>query len=446
MIESYEYEYEYELEGKDYLLDEIPLSYKEGENEFEEKTMELIDSKEHEHGENLVQTYFDSIGDISLLNRGEETKVARNLEMGRKKIKGIVSKMPLYKKIISNFKNDSYEEGTVGFKILKTTFEMLENIAELLKDADKKISPYGTLKDIRKLINDKKKRNSNNIKKLVVLKKEIENIYRTVESETGLKVEEFRNTWDEIKRTMDTINECRSELINRNLRLVVSIAKSYVGRGLHLLDLIQEGNIGLMRAVDKFDYQKGCRFSTYATWWIKQEITRAIINQSKTIRIPNHVMEFYCKVAGVCKELTQQLGREPANNEIAQKMNLSMDKIDEIFTFLQKTASLQTPVGEEEDSELGDFIVDQNNPSPYAYVEKKELSEKIDEILNTLSSKEEKTIRMRFGIGVDRDFTLEEVGRYFCMTREGVRQIEEKALKRLRHPSRLKALKVLAFS
>lgn len=445
MTEGYEYEYGYELEEKDDLLYELPLSYKEEENEFEEKMVELIDSKEHEHGENLVQTYFDSIGDISLLNRDEETEVARNLEMGRKKIKGIVSKMPLYKKITLNFKNDLNEEGTVGFKILKTTFEMLEKIAEILKDADKKILQYGTLKDLRKLINDKKRKNSNNIKKLMILKKEIENIYRMIESETGLRVEEFRNTWDEIKRTMDTVNECRNELINRNLRLVVSIAKSYIGRGLHLLDLIQEGNIGLMRAADKFDYQKGCRFSTYATWWIKQEITRAIINQSKTIRIPNHIMEFYCKVAGVCKELTQQMGREPANNEIAQKMNLPTDKIDEIFKLLQKTASLQAPIGEE-DSELGDFIVDQNTPSPYAYVEKKEISEKIDEILNTLSSKEEKTIRMRFGIGVDRDLTLEEVGRYFCMTREGVRQIEEKALKRLRHPSRLKALKVLAFS
>ncbi len=440
MIESYE------LEEKEDLFDEISVSFREENNEFEEKILESEESKDDEYAENLVQTYFHSIGDIGLLNKDKETEIARNLYIGRKKIKEMVSKMPLYKKIISNLKDDLDEEGAESIKILKKTFDMLENIVEILNDADKKIEPYGTLKEIKRLIKEKKKKkNVYNIRNLLSLKKEIETIYKMVESETGLRIDQFRNTWDEIRRTMDSVNECRNELINRNLRLVISIAKNYVGRGLPLLDLIQEGNIGLMRAVDKFNYQKGCRFSTYATWWIKQEISRAIINQSKTIRIPNHIMEFYCKIAGVCKELTQKLGREPANNEIAQKMNLSTERIDEIFKLLQKTTSLQTPIGDE-DSELGDFIVDQNNPSPYSYVEKKEISERINEILNTLSHKEEKTLRMRFGIGVERDLTLEEVGRYFCMTREGVRQIEEKALKRLRHPSRLKALKVLAFS
>lgn len=439
MIESYE------LEEKEDLFDEISISFKEEGNEFEEKVLEIEESKDNEYAENLVQTYFHSIGDIGLLNKDKEAEIARNLYIGRRKIKEMVSKMPLYKKIISNLKDDSDEEEAESIKILKKTFEMLENIVGILNAADKKIEQYGTLNEIKKLIKEKKKKNGNNIKNLLSLKKEIEAIYKMVEAETGLRIDQFRNTWNEIKSTMDSVNECRNELINRNLRLVISIAKNYIGRGLPLLDLIQEGNIGLMRAVDKFNYQKGCRFSTYATWWIKQEISRAIINQSKTIRIPNHIMEFYCKIAGVCKELTQQLGREPANNEIAQKMNLSTDRIDEIFKLLQKTTSLQTPIGDE-DSELGDFIVDQNNPSPYSYVEKKEISERINEILNTLSHKEEKTIRMRFGIGVERDLTLEEVGKYFCMTREGVRQIEEKALKRLRHPSRLKALKVLAFS
>jgi RNA polymerase primary sigma factor len=237
----------------------------------------------------------------------------------------------------------------------------------------------------------------------------------------------------------------KNELITRNLRLVVNIAKNYVGRGLPLLDLIQEGNIGLMKAVDKFKYEKGFKFSTYATWWIRQAITRALIDQTKTIRVPVHMMEFYNRVTKASRELTQQLGREPTNEEIAQKLMVPTRKVEEVFRAIQDPIALQTPVGDE-DTELEDFIGDKNSPSPYNDAEKTETSEQIQMVLKTLTPKEEKVIRMRFGIGADRDHTLEEVGRHLSITRERVRQIEAKALRKLKHPSRLKALKKLTIT
>ncbi|MBE0425506.1 MAG: sigma-70 family RNA polymerase sigma factor [Nitrospirae bacterium] len=439
----------YELEEKDEPLQDIPSGFENyaEQNELEEKFLEFEQRETSDYAENLVRTYFHSIGNLSVLDKDEETELAKKLERGRETIKEIIMAMPVYQKIIPIPEINIDEEEVQHNKALSMAADILENLVNRSKKADEKIAYYGSIKDLKKLINKKKKNNINvkNIKKLISIKKEVQSIYKVIESETGIKIDGFKSKMDQITSAKAIIAEARNELINRNLKLVISIAKNYIGRGLHLLDLIQEGNIGLMRAIDKFKYDKGCRFSTYATWWIKQEITRAIISQSKTIRIPNHIMEFYCKVAGVCKELTQTLGREPAHNEIAKRMNIPTSKIDEIFKIVQKTTSLQTPVGEE-DSELGDFITDKNNPSPYTYVEKKEISEKISKILKTLSLKEEKTIRMRFGLGVERNLTLEEVGKLFCMTREGVRQIEEKAFRRLRHPSRLKELRALAAS
>nr|WP_277950215.1 sigma-70 family RNA polymerase sigma factor [Dissulfurispira thermophila] len=312
---------------------------------------------------------------------------------------------------------------------------------ELVEDADKKIKKYDNLKGLRAAINDKKKKGQNT-KKLELLLKEVQAEYKRIESEAGIKVDELKGIWNKISKARYLVTEAKNELITRNLRLVVNIAKNYVGRGLPLLDLIQEGNIGLMKAVDKFKYEKGFKFSTYATWWIRQAITRALIDQTKTIRVPVHMMEFYNRVTKASRELTQQLGREPTNEEIAKKLVVPVRKVEEVFRAIQDPIALQTPVGDE-DTELEDFIGDKASPSPYSDAERIEISEQIQRVLRTLTPKEETVIRMRFGIGVDRDHTLEEVGRYLSITRERVRQIEAKALRKLKHPSRLRALKIL---
>ena len=403
--------------------------------------------EEYEKAEDLVQAYFYSMGDISILKKDEETELAKRLEEGKKIVKDIVTAMPLYKKTEVNLNGEedelSPEEERAEVALTKTV-EILENLMREIENTDKKIVKYGSFKDLKKIINEKKKKNINVIK-LLALAKEVEKVYKKVESEVGVKVDVLKGMWDRIVKAKTLISTSKNELITRNLRLVVNIAKNYVGRGLPLLDLIQEGNIGLMKAVDKFKYEKGFKFSTYATWWIRQAITRALIDQTKTIRVPVHMMEFYNRVTKASRELTQQLGREPIKEEIAQKLGVPTKKVEEVFRAIQDPIALQTPVGDE-DTELEDFIGDKNSPSPYSDAERIEISEHIQRVLKSLTPKEEKVIRMRFGIGMDRDHTLEEVGRHLSITRERVRQIEAKALRKLKHPSRLKVLKTLITS
>jgi RNA polymerase primary sigma factor len=262
-----------------------------------------------------------------------------------------------------------------------------------------------------------------------------------VEVECGLSAEKLKVAVKAIMEGETKAKEAKSELVKANLRLVVSIAKKYTNRGLQFLDLIQEGNIGLMKAVDKFEYQRGYKFSTYATWWIRQTITRAIADQARTIRIPVHMIETINKLIRTSRYLVQEIGREPMPEEIAEKMEMPLDKVRKVLKIAKEPISLETPIGEEEDSHLGDFIEDKAVISPQEAVISANLSEQTRKVLASLTPREEKVLRMRFGIGEKYDHTLEEVGQDFDVTRERIRQIEAKALRKLRHPSRAKKLK-----
>ena len=242
-------------------------------------------------------------------------------------------------------------------------------------------------------------------------------------------------------RIMAGDQEAKTILAEANLRLVVSIAKRYVGRGMLFLDLIQEGNIGLMKSVEKFDVGKGFKFSTYATWWIRQAITRAIADQARTIRVPVHMVETINKLARIQRQMTLELNREPSEEELAEKMGTSVEKIRDIYKISQEPVSLETPIGEEDDSHLGDFVPDERNMSPEEYATNEMLKDEISEVLLTLTEREEKVIRLRFGLEDGKSRTLEEVGQMFGVTRERIRQIEAKALRKLRHPSRSRKLK-----
>jgi RNA polymerase primary sigma factor len=313
-------------------------------------------------------------------------------------------------------------------------------MVDFLKDIDRQFSRFEG--DIRRaetaLAREKNEQlqalHRRRIEKYRIKIKEIEERYGTTHSEISATIGKIREGEAICERA-------KEELIVANLRLVVSIAKKYTNRGLQFLDLIQEGNIGLMKAVDKFEYRRGYKFSTYATWWIRQAITRAIADQARTIRIPVHMIETINKLIRTSRYLVQELGREPNPEEIAAKMEMPLDKVRKVLRIAKEPISLETPIGEEEDSHLGDFIEDKSVVSPIETVINNNLEDQTRRVLKTLTPREEKVLRMRFGIGEKSDHTLEEVGQDFEVTRERIRQIEAKALRKLRHPSRSKQLR-----
>jgi len=367
-----------------------------------------------------------------------------------------------YKNQINEYKQeilDTLQEMRLNKKQIDKIVLHLKEFVERIEQANREITDCEeksglSLKEFKKTLREIRSsplRQKAVAKKLGIRPDEIEEMSRViqvaqkkvkkVEEEAKLSEAVLRDTVNEISDGERMAEKAKAELVEANLRLVVSIAKKYTNRGLQFLDLIQEGNIGLMKAVDKFEYKRGYKFSTYATWWIRQAITRAIADQARTIRIPVHMIETINKLIRTSRYLVQELGREPTPEEIAEKMELPLDKVRKVLKIAKEPISLETPIGEEEDSHLGDFIEDKSVISPADAVISMNLAEQTRKVLATLTPREEKVLRMRFGIGEKSDHTLEEVGQDFEVTRERIRQIEAKALRKLRHPSRSKRLK-----
>ena len=447
-----------------------------------------------------VKLYLREMGNISLLTREGEIAIAREIERGEKAIIKALSKTrlvlnqvlgleeqikasPIAFLEMFDFSDDEITEDKLEEKkkhilakikrtrdlsqkldrvqaVKKYNFargRIIVEMSNVIRDLNIRPSEreklIDTLREKLRKINDIEEKkeeltlslNRTRAKKTEALFKEkikeVNKLIKTSQKEIGLDAQNLRKTLRAISTGKKVSDHAKKELVAANLRLVVSIAKKYSNRGLQFLDLIQEGNMGLMKAVDKFEYRRGYKFSTYATWWIRQAITRAIADQARTIRIPVHMIETINKLIRVSRSLVQEIGREPTSEEIAKKMDMPVSKVRKIIKIAQEPISLETPIGEEEDSHLGDFIEDKLMPSPPEMVIHINLREQIEEALKSLTEREAKVLKMRFGLGDGNEHTLEEVGQQFKVTRERIRQIEAKALRKLKHPSRSRRLR-----
>jgi RNA polymerase primary sigma factor len=434
--------------------------------EEEQREWEGVERFPSEKTDNIIWAYLKDIGRISLLSSDEEYDIAKTIEEGETEVRNFLFELPqalaelqdlaaLLKKetinvvdVIKNIDEMNFTKKDEEHHRKKaiTAIHSLKNLYEKRIEA-RKLPPKRADEMVRKQAEKRLKsiehKFEETLTNLKLHKKVIDEITRRVEKRCKFlddkeaeRVEKRLREMNAIERDLKVV---KNRLIKANLRLVINIAKKYLNRGLSFLDLIQEGNMGLMKAAEKYDYQKGYKFSTYSTWWIRQAITRAIADYARTIRVPVHVLETMNKITKVTISLFQELGREPALEEISAKAGLPLEKVRKIMKVSNEPISIETPIGDD-DSKLGDFIADPKSPSPFEELVSISTKEEIDKVLSTLTPREEKVIRMRLGIGEKTDYTLEEVGDVFGLTRERIRQIEAKALRKLKHPSRRKRL------